>query len=113
MSNQRGKWFTKRLVAAAAVALISGVAYAGPSAAPFDAPNYHGSIERDIQSRALWAGYPTAVQPGMGDQHDRAIRTSTVPVQVSPRTSGQGLSPLYGEDPDMRGSVLYDVGNSL
>jgi len=97
MARHCGKGFITKCVTGAAVALISGMAFAGPGTAPFDSPMYHGSIERDIQSRALWA----------------TPSTGAASVGVARWEPATTTSPLSRQDPDMRGDALYDVGANL
>ena len=140
MARHCGKGFISKCVTAAAVALISGMAFAGPGTAPFDSPMYHGSIERDIQSRALWAPQPNAPAPASGavalpasatapfdsptyhgsierDIQSRALwatpSTGAASVGVARWEPATTTSPLSRQDPDMRGDALYDVGANL
>ena len=87
----------KRLVTAVVAVVVGASAYAGT----FDSPEYYGAVLRDIQ----WSKSPaTAVQPGMGDTYGQAARKSP----SAPSSDG-----MRGKNPELDGSVLYDVGHNI
>jgi hypothetical protein len=81
-----------RLLSTALVLAVSGSAHA---ANPFGAPDYHGGILRDLYAPAPHA---TAVQPGIGDRYEPALRP-------------QSSRDMRSVNPDLYGTVLRDVGH--